>query len=411
MGRRKLPLRGGVLMRGTIRKRTYESGATKWRVRLLVPVGEEGEKERISKTFDTKREAEQYRTEINHQIDRGTFFKPSTMPLSKFLERWERDYAESNLSPTTLARYRQLIKSRINPKLGHLPISGISIPTIQDFYHDQLENGMIKGEGGLSPNTVRQIHYLLRGAFERAVEWRLVEDNPFQRISPPKQQSNENTVQYLDTDEAVKFLKTAAERGTYYPLYHLAVLMGLRRSEILGLRWEDLDFDTRQANIQQALVYGEGQEPITKPPKTDGSSRTVALTREVIRLLQEWKTTQAEKRMTIGPAWENPDYVVTNNVGGFIGPSNIIRDFKQLLDQADLPDIRFQDLRHTHATLMLKQGEHPKVVSERLGHDSITMTLDTYSHVLPSLQEEAAQRLEDSLIEGLQVEPSIDSDH
>lgn len=394
-------------MRGTIRKRTYKSGTIKWRVRLMVPVGEKGRKKRISKTFDTKREAEQYRTEINHQIDRGTFFTPSNIALSDFLDRWERDYAESNLSPTTLTRYRQLIETRINPALGHLPISGISIQTIQDFYYEQRTNGKINGKGGLSPNTVRQLHYLLRGAFERAVEWRLLENNPFRRVSPPKKQSQKTSIQYLDTHQVIEFLKTAAEYGTYYPLYHLAVLTGLRRSEILGLRWKDIDFIQRQANIKQALVYGEDREPITKAPKTNGSTRTVALTHEVTRLLKKWKKMQEDKRRNMGSVWENPEYVVTNETGGFIYPSNIIRNFKKMLEGAELPEIRFQDLRHTHATLMLKQGEHPKIVKERLGHDSVSTTLDTYSHVLPNLQEEAAQRLEDTLVEGLKVDPSI----
>jgi integrase len=188
-----------------------------------------------------------------------------------------------------------------------------------------------------------------------------------------------------------------AEDTNVHALLYTAIYTGLRRSELLGLRWQDLDLDRGQAAIVQTVQRLVGLGYVFGEPKTAKGRRQVALPKTVREVLRRHRVTQAEDRLRMGPVWNDCGLVFTNPTGGPMDPSALTRRFQRLLKAAGLTAVRFHDLRHTHATLMLKQGVHPKIVSERLGHATIAITLDTYSHVLPGLQDEAARQLDEWL--------------
>lgn len=387
-------------MRGSTTKVERKNGH-KWQARVDLPRGPDDQRRQKTRTFDTKTEADRWLNKINHEINQGGFVEPSDTPFRLFAEDFLTDYAANNVKPTTYDRYEWSIEKHFNPAFGDTPLKDLTARAIQRFYTEKLNDGRLDGQdGGLSPTTVRQFHNLLHKIFETARKWGLVKHNPVKATDPPKPETSE--MQYLDPDQTRTFIEACEGTDRYGDLCKMAVLTGLRRGELLGLRWKDVDMQNQVASIRQNLVRRPSGELVFQSPKSSDGERTVALTHRVIHTLQKHRKDQEAKREEVGSAWKGQehDLVFTNKVGGPVDPSGLRTAFNNLLDAADLPQIRFHDLRHTHATLMLRNGEHPKVVSERLGHSRIQITLDRYSHVLPNMQGEAAQKLEDSLFEG-----------
>ena len=270
---------------------------------------------------------------------------------------------------------------------------------LQSFYRSKLQSGRKDGkEGGLAPASVKQMHAILHRALKTAVQLKVITNNPANAAEAPEPSARKNEMRFLTIEQVRQLLKHAGETSTYYPIYQLAIFTGLRRGELLALRWSDVNLDNRTASIRQTLTETYDGDLIKQPPKTRSGIRTVALSHEVIKLLRSHRVQQTERRLKLGAARADENLIVTTNVGGYVNPSNLHRHFKKLLKRAQLPQVRFHDLRHTHATLMLQQGEHPKVVSERLGHNNIQITLDTYSHALPNIQKEAADRLDETIL-------------
>lgn len=192
-------------------------------------------------------------------------------------------------------------------------------------------------------------------------------------------------------------LKEAQNRKFYEPIY-FAINTGMRRGEILGLRWSDVDFESRLVSVRQTVQRVNDQGIIFKQTaKTDGSRRTIAISATVDETLQKFKRRQTKNKLLHGPFYQDHDLVFSNENGTPLDPDGLSRGFRRIVKSLDIPEVRFHDLRHSHATLLMQQGEHPKVISERLGHSSITITMDLYSHVMPNMQKEAAQKLDDFL--------------
>lgn len=385
-------------MRGTVQKVDRKNGHA-WQARVDLPRGPDDERRQKSRTFDTKREAEQWLASLNHEIGQGGYVEPADMPFRHFAADFLNDYAANNVKPTTYDRYEYSIEKHFNPSFGDTSLGDITPLTLQRFYTEKLESGRLRGEGGLSPTTVNQFHKVLHKIFATARKWGLVNHNPVKAADPPQPEDTE--MEFFDPDQAREFIEACEDADHYGTLLKFAVLTGLRRGEILGLRWRDLDLQNQVASIRQTYVRRPSGEVSFQSPKSSDGERTVALTHRVVHALQKHKQKQDDRREELGEAWQGHDHdlVFTNQVGGPVDPSNLRRVYHRLLEDQDLPRIRFHDLRHTHATLMLRNGEHPKIVSERLGHSRVQITLDTYSHVLPNLQDEAAQDLEDFLYE------------
>ena len=381
-------------MQGSVQKRPGKRGVA-W-IAVYDEPTMDGKRRQRKKTFRTKKEAEAFLSTTLHEIKRGVYIEPNAQTLGDYLAYWLENYAKHNVRPTTLRSYEQLIRVHLLPALGHVPLQNLQPSQLQAFYATKLKGGRGDGRpGGLSPRTVRYLHALLREALDQAVKWDWVPRNVADAAEPPR--AVRPQVQTWTAQEARRFL-AVAEGDTYSPVWLLALLTGLRRGEILGLRWKDVDLERASLHIHQNLVE-IGSQLRFQEPKTASSRRHVALTPASVVALTEHQVVQAEKRSLLGPAWRDNDLVFTVGDGGPIAPRNLTRRFAQLVHKAGLPRIRLHDLRHTHATALLKDGVHAKVVSDRLGHASIAITLDTYSHVLPDMQRHAIAGIDAALVE------------
>lgn len=252
-------------------------------------------------------------------------------------------------------------------------------------------------EAGLSPRTVRQAHAVLHSALDQALKWGMVLRNVTELVELPRQTKRE--MHCLSPEEARRFLEAA--KGTRWEaLFSLMLTTGLRPGEALGLRWTDVDLDNSRLHVQRTLVRVPGQRGWRlEEPKTNRSRRVVPLPKNVVQDLKAHRKRQLEEKLR-ATDYIDHGFVFAASNGEPLSERNLVRSFKPLLNKAGLPDIRLYDLRHTCATLLLSAGENPKIVSERLGHASVTLTLDTYSHVLPTIQEAATRKLEDMLFRG-----------
>lgn len=294
-----------------------------------------------------------------------------------------------------LYSYETIVRRHIVPALGKLPLQKLQPMHLQSLYSQKLQGGRADGKpGGLSPRTVRYIHSVIFEALKHAVKWQIVPRNVAEAVEPPRPARQE--MQVLTEDQVRKFLATVQD-DRFYAAYLLAITTGMRRGEILGLRWQDVDLKQGVVSINQILVRTSSHGLVFQAPKTDRSRRTIAISPTVVQALRQQKKRQAEEKLIFGPDYTDTGLVFTMPEGHCVEPRNLTRQFELRLKKAGLPRVRFHDLRHTHATLLLQKEVHPKVVAERLGHSNINITLDTYSHVIPGMQREAARKIDEAL--------------
>lgn len=300
------------------------------------------------------------------------------------------NYAKSNVAAKTFEGYTEFVRKHFTPALGHHPLAKLQPLHIQAYYTKALESGRRDGKGGLSARTVLHHHRVLREALQQAVKWQLLVRNPADAVEPPRPEQKQMAV--LDEDQAKRLLTAAEGTRLHIPVL-LAVTTGMRRGEILGLRWTDVDLTTGTAAVRQALGQTKaGME--FKTPKTQKSRRLVVLPQFVADELRRHKGQQAQQKLLLGPGYKDQSLVVAQADGSAFPPNILSIAFATLVKQAGLK-VTFHGLRHTHATHLFLRKVHPKIVSERLGHSNIGITLDIYSHVLPGMQEEAARHIEE----------------
>lgn len=255
-----------------------------------------------------------------------------------------------------------------------------------------MENGRRDGKGGLSPRTVRHHHRIIHDALQHAVRWGLILRNVAQAVDPPRFSNKE--MMTLDQSSVQRFLEVACG-SEYFPLFHLLLFTGMRRSKALGLRWRNVDVDLLTLSVIQVMHQLRGGEMIFREPKSARSRRLIDLPSASGIVLREWRSQQEAK---MGRSATPEDLVFTTPTGAPVPPDSLTHAFIKLAKQNGFNGLRLHDLRHSHATLMLQQGIHPKIVQERLGHSSIQVTLDIYSHVAPGKQKAAALRFEEGLM-------------
>lgn len=308
--------------------------------------------------------------------------------VGQYLEGW-LESARPSLRPRTWARYEQYLRLHAIPEIGRLSLAKLGPQHLQRLYSSRLE-------AGLSPTSVAHLHAVLHRALGQAARWGLVARNVAGLVTRPRIKRQEMAT--LTPGQARAFLD-AAQADRLCALYAVALSTGMRQGEILALRWRDVDLEAGTLQVR-ATLQRTGDGFLFAEPKTAHSRRQVALTGTAIAALRRHRRAQAEERLQLGAVWEDNDLVFANEVGRPVEATNLIRrSFHPLLKRAGLPRIRFHDLRHTAATLMLGRSVHPKVVAEMLGHSQIAVTLDLYSHVTPTMQREAVSAL-DAVLKG-----------
>lgn len=375
-------------MKGHIRKR----GERSWAV--VVDLGRDpGTGKRRQKWHTvkgTKRDAERELARLVNELNAGQYVAPAILTVGEYLEQWLEDHARHRVRPTTLESYQAMVDHHLLPGLGATRLDRLTPLQLQRFYSAQLAQGRRDGKpGGLSPRTVQYMHACLRQALNQAVKLGLLAKNPAEAVSPPRAPEPELTV--WTADQTAAFLE-AARPSRYYPLYVLAVYTGLRRGELLGLRWQDVDLTRGILQVRQSLTR-TGQGILVQPPKTRQSRRAVVLGKSCLEVLVAVRQQQAQEAEVLGHA--NPGgYVFTSEAGKPVEPRALTRQFEAIVARTGLPGLTFHGLRHVHATLLLVAGVHPKVAAERLGHSRVGITLDRYSHLVESLQEAATAAVE-----------------
>lgn len=293
-----------------------------------------------------------------------------------------------NLSPRTAEGYELIVRRHLTPALGRITLTGLKPEHIQRYQSDKLSSGRADGKGGLNPRTVRHHYMTLHSALEHAVKMGLLSRNAADGVSPPSCSRYE--WHCLDEFDFNRFLE-AARTSPYYVFFYLALFTGMRRSEMLALRWRDVDLVLSEAHVSRSLHQLRTREIVIRPPKSKQGLRTVDLPLSAAMLLQDYKDKQTAEKAILGTPLNQNDLIFTNFEGRPLLPNTVTHAWIKIARQAGLNGVRLHDARHTHASLMLKQGVHPKIVQERLGHASIQMTIDTYSHVARGIQKAAAE--------------------
>ncbi|MGN7167921.1 tyrosine-type recombinase/integrase [Paenibacillus cellulositrophicus] len=349
--------------------------------------------------FDKKRDAERALPDILKSLNNETFVEPTNKTFGEIMETWLQD-KKTSVKHGTWKSYKWLVHTHINPNLGTVKVTKLKPQHLHDLYHKTLLPKLAVG-------SIKKVHVIILDALNRAVIWGLVSQNVAQFVSLPQGKKKKFEVW---NEQQLKMFLDEAQKDQYYTAFELAASTGMRQSEILALRRVDVDLPRKMASVRQAYTLAERGHDFDDT-KNDSSVRSIALFANTVELLEKHLEKQDRERRR-NKLYMDSGLVIQTSAGTPLGPRNLMRHYYRIIDNIqkevpDFPRIRFHDLRHTHATLLLKAGIHPKIVQERLGHSSINVTLDTYSHVLPNLQEAVLNNIGDSIL-GKDFESLID---
>jgi integrase len=369
---------------GTIYPRKNKDGkVTSYRASYWVHTSDGPKRRYIS--AKTKKEVARKLREILHAMDSGTFVDAGQLTVEEYLDRWLKDSVKDTVRTSTYQRYEQVVRLHLIPSLGRLKLKDLNPVHVQRLYRDRLDSG-------LSPGTARKIHNVLHKALAQAVKWGLMPRNATEATNPPKEIFEE--INPLSAEEAHRLIEAARE-DPLEALYVLAIHTGMRQGELLALKWENIDLESGVINVKRTLTKDKGRLLFGEPKSAKGRRR-IDLTDAAVAALRAHLSRQMGDMQRLGDLYQDQGLVFTTNTGAPISPSNLRqRSFDKLLKKAGVRAIRFHDLRHTCATLLLRREIHPKYVQELLGHANIKMTLDRYSHFIPGMGRRTAQVMEE----------------
>jgi len=380
-------------MRGSIIQR----GARSWAIIVDERDAVSGKRRRRWHSHKgTRKSAEAECARLIAALNAGTHVDLTRETVSAFLDRW-LEHMQGQVSSRSHERYTELARKNLAPLLGALALSKLQPAHISQAYAKALASGRRDGTGGLSARTVGHMHRVLHEALQQAVVWRLLANNPAAFVKPPKVQRAE--MKTYDLQQTAELLEALRGNRMFIPTL-LAGLCGLRRGEIAALRWRHIDFDAGHLSIEQSAEQTHAGVRY-KPPKS-GKARAVAMGATVAAELRTHRLAQVQALLSIGIRLTDDSFVVTQADGSPVQPNTLTHNWVIECAKIGLPRIRFHDMRHSHATHLLASGVHPKIASERLGHSKVGLTLDTYSHVLPNMQADAAALVDDALQAALQ---------
>lgn len=385
---------------GSIFKVKDKKGNIQWRAKC--PVGYNSNGSLKYQYYYGKSQAEvKEKIEVaKSDVRNNTFIEPNKVTMQQWLDNWLNVTMKGNVRDTTWLIYESLIRKHINPEIGGIRLMNLQTSHIQKLYNEKLVTGRAdKKDGGLSPKTIRHMQQVIHGALQQAIKEKLISVNPADSVRLPKLIKQE--MKTLSIEQVTKFLEVASTNRfykRYFAAYLLELYTGLRRGELLGLRWKDIDIRESKIKVVQQLVK-VGSTHIIRELKTESSqNRVIAIPDEVIQALKAHKKVKAEEYHTLGfddieiKKQLTEGLVFTNELGKPLQPRNFLRNFKGALKVSGIDPIRFHDMRHTFALLSLQQGVDIKTLQSDLGHESIETTLDRYGHVNVEMKREAANK-------------------
>lgn len=381
-------------MRGCIYKRSKDS----WTIVVDLPRDSETNKRRQKSVTirGSKKDAEKELARLINEIETGIYINTEKITVADYLKKW-LEFTRQSIEPSTYRCYKVAVEQHIIPVLGNIQLAKLQPMHIQEYYAKDLESGRRDNKKSvsrkLSATTIAMHHRILHRALKQAVKWQLIARNPAEAAEPPKAAKKE---MIIPSEKEIRNLVFSFKGTVYFLPVFLAITTGMRMGEILGLTWSDVDLNKGTVHVRQTLYQRTPGQPVFKPPKTPKSKRRVDLPPTALKLLKEHKKTVLKQKLASRESCRDYNLVCCLLDGSPINPSTLGSAFRKKARKAGL-NISFHDLRHIHASYLLKQNVHPKVVSERLGHSQISITQDLYSHVLPGLQEKAAKQIDELL--------------
>jgi integrase len=360
-----------------------------------------GESKQYKETIagGTYRQAQKRITELQHQLDRGININPEKVTLAEFAPRWLHDYAKPNVRPRVYKYYADIIENHLIPRMGNTPLHAIKKGTLASFYSDLSDNGRLDGNGGLSNTSINHIHACLHGILQVAKEWELISNNVCDDVRPPPMRPKEKETWTSET--ITKFLESIKD-NQYYPVLHTLIYTGMRRSELLGLRWKDVDLEKGFLRVNQSMhQLAKGQFDF-EPPKTAAGKRPIPLHAEAVKVLEEHKARIIELRTYLGMPELSGDDLVFTRLPSFepIRPDTLTHTWTILVNRSGLPYINLHSARHTFASVLLGLDVNIKTIQEILGHSNPATTMRIYAHVKPQTHRDATQAFGDALKNG-----------
>lgn len=334
--------------------------------------------------FKTEKEALEKRRVVQNELAQGILATGPQQTVKQFLEYWLEDAYKVSVRTSTYRNSCIIVHKHLIPGLGHIKLQKLTAQQVQSFYAKKLK-------GGTAASRIKNIHGTLHTALEHARRIKLISMNVCSDVEVPRQVKQEK--QPL-TPEQARFLLQKVREHRLEGLLTLALATGMREGELLGLHWSDVDLDKGTLRVARTLTYINGHGSVESEPKTAKSKRNIVLPQFVVETLRRHRMSQLERRLAAGAAWIDRDLVFPDDDGDFVIAQTLLRRFYKLLQEIGLPRIRFHDLRHSAATLLLSMGVPAKVVQELLGHSTISITMDVYSHVLPSMQKDAMEKMD-----------------
>ena len=396
-------------------------GENNYRLTVSCGYDKKGKQIRKYKSIDLssipakKQEAEAERQWIlfKEEIEKGIYFDTGKITFEDFIYKWLKEYAEVNLAPKTVSRYKEILESRVIPCLGHTKLNKLQPTHLTEFYNNLRENGIRKDNktGGLSERTILHHHRVISTILNTAVQWQFILNNPAERLKPPKVEKKE-AKHYTEEQIQYIFELLEDEPVKYKTMIYLAVFGGMRMGELAGLEWQDFKSENQMLTIRQSSQYLPDKGVFTKSPKNESSKRIISLPKSVVSSLNQYKLWQNGEKATLKNLWIDSNRIFTSKNGEPMFPDtpsqwfhkfikrhneSIKNDKKIKEDQKELyllPEVNFHGLRHTNATLLISQGVDITTVSKRLGHARTSTTTDIYSHSLRKSDIEAANKLD-----------------
>lgn len=377
--------------RGSIRPSTKKS-VDSWKITIELEkdIITGKRKQKYYTYHGSKKEAEKFLTQKLNELDKGMLYTNKKIRFEDFLDYW-LNTVKINKKESTIEEYEHYINKHVKPKLGKIYLQDLKRTQIQTFYNDELKNGRLDGKGGVSAKTLKNIHNIIHSALEMAYTSDMINKNISNGLQLPK--VDKYNAKFLDKNQLLELVKKAKNTDIYIPIA-IALYTGMRRGEVLGLSWDNVDLKNKTIYVKQQLQEIKGELKLTKP-KTDTSTRTVYISQQLVSILSSYKLEQKKLKLMLGEKYDNNiNAVCTYWNGKLFNPKRFSKKFKKFVKENGFPDIRFHDLRHSHASLLFSKNVKDKIISERLGHSSTTTTKEIYTHLYESDKKNVANIIE-----------------